>query len=65
MGLDYGFNEETGKWYAKGFLFIREYDTEEEMIEDRADAFEAYYERRAAFKEFYRYFADLGGRDLA
>ena len=51
MGLQYGYDETKGKWYAKGFRFIRYYDTEEEMKADAHDATIEYFERQKAFHD--------------
>lgn len=48
MGLQYGYDAVKRKWYAKGFMFLRYYDTREEMEADE-DAFPAYMERLKAF----------------
>ena len=50
MGLKYGFDESIGKWYAKGLWFIRLYDSESEMENDKQNALEEYFEFRAAVR---------------
>ena len=50
MGLHKGYNPLKGKWYLSGFRFIRYYDTEEEMVADKGNAFEEYTKSLQAFR---------------
>lgn len=59
MGLQYGYDETRGKWYAKGLWFIRYYDTEEEMKADAYDATMAYFEKRKIYHNIAMNFAQL------
>ena len=51
MGLQYGYDETKGLWYAKGLWFIRYYDTEEEMKADSWNATEVYFQKLEAFHD--------------
>lgn len=51
MGLQYGYDATKGKWFAKGFMFLRYYDTEKEMKADDS-AFDDYIKRLESFKSF-------------
>lgn len=59
MGLQYGYDEIKGKWYAKGFQFLRYYDTEEEMKIDKYNALMEYFDKRKSFHDFAMSFAQL------
>ena len=59
MGLEYGFDENTGKWYAKGLQFTRLYNSESEMEADKMNALKDYFERRVNYVSFMCALADL------
>lgn len=59
MGLQYGYDEIKGKWYAKGLWFIRYYDTEAEMKADSYNATMAYFEKRRSYHDIAMCFAQL------
>lgn len=42
MGLEYGFDENTGKWYAKGLWFTRLYNSKSEMEADKMNVLKYY-----------------------
>ena len=59
MGLEFGYDKIKDKWYARGFQFLRLYNTEEEMKEDAPKATEAYFEQRNRFYAVANMFAQL------
>lgn len=58
MGLQYGYDEPKGKWYAKGFMFLRYYNSKEEMESDD-NAFPEYIKRLEAFHTFSNILASM------
>ena len=59
MGLEYGYDAKKNKWFAKGFQFLRLYETEEEMKADALKATEEYFEQRKGFSVVANLFAQL------
>ena len=58
MGLQYGYDAVKRKWYAKGFMILRYYNSKEEMESDD-NAFPAYMERLKAFHTFSNILASM------
>ena len=52
MGLRYGFDEKEGKWYASGLWFVKYYDSEEAMNNDKSNALDEYFDRLDVFQAF-------------
>ena len=50
MGLQHGYNEYTGKYYIRGFMFGMEFDTEQEMKNAIPDATERHFKNLESFR---------------
>lgn len=64
MGLQYGYDKVRGKRFAKGYMFLKLYDSEEEMETDKMAALEEYFRRREVYKMFCGWLCDIAGREL-